>query len=256
MLSESDWRYWIDRARGRAPRPAKATTILERKESKNRPLVVRCDDRRTYYVKGRQCGRCIFTDYVVGRLGRAMGAPVAQVRTVDVPEELIVSNLELLDVANFQSGTSFGSVEIPDCRDSYDYEKLNEPENMARFAFLAALFGCVVADDRHYLYRIAKPYLVYSADHCEFLPGGPAWKSQTLMSAPMPALDIEVALGADLSIAALRAGQESLARLSDVTIAACIGTAPSDWDVDASAETKLAEFLSQRRDQLLSLGIS
>jgi hypothetical protein len=181
-----------------------------------------------------------------------MGAPVAQVRAVDVPDSLIVDSLKLLDVANFQPGVSFGSLEILDCRDSYEYEKLDQPENAARFAFLAALFGCVVADDRHFLYRIVKPYLVYSADHCEFLPGGPAWRSQTLTNAAPPSLDMEVVKGADLSPAALTAGRQGLVRLTDVAIAACLGTAPTNWNVGENEEIELAHFLSRRRDQLLA----
>jgi hypothetical protein len=51
-----------------------------------------CDDGQEYVVKGRHVPRTLVNDQIVGHLGKAMEAPVGEVRLVDVPAELIRIN--------------------------------------------------------------------------------------------------------------------------------------------------------------------
>jgi hypothetical protein len=58
-----------------------------------------------------------------------------------------------------------GSRWIPDCEDSEEINDYSVPENRARFALLAILYGWLQIQDRQFLYRTRPPKLVYSHDH-------------------------------------------------------------------------------------------
>lgn len=74
------------------------------------PFICRGDDEHVYFVKGRGVGpRSLICEWIAGKLGLAIGLPIAPFSIVDVPEEL----LELgngLDLTALGAGAAFGSM--------------------------------------------------------------------------------------------------------------------------------------------------
>src|SRR5262245_44207625 len=76
--------------------PIRAHTFITLFPTFSKPVVLACDDGKVYVVKGLQPGRpdhhqmsrAIIADHVVGRVGYAMGAPVPEIRLIDVPAAL------------------------------------------------------------------------------------------------------------------------------------------------------------------------
>src|SRR4051794_7290268 len=157
-----DWRALIAAKLAQPRRVARAETYLTKWESFSMPVLVECDDRQEYVIKGRQIGRAVVNEHVVARLGHALGAPVGEPAFVDVPAELIALESELRHIP---PGIAHGSPFLRDCSDRLWIEHTGAPENRERFARLAVLYGWMHAGDRQLIYANAAPHLVHSVDH-------------------------------------------------------------------------------------------
>jgi hypothetical protein len=140
----------------------------------SRPIRAIGVDGRTYIVKGKQAGRQIINDQVVGHLGVLLEAPVAEPYVVEVDEELI-NDPDEPEFSYFQSGLAHGSLFISGCMDDRSMLRYQgQAVNRDRFARLSVLYGWVGAADRQFLYKNQPPNVVYSVDHGHFFPGGRA----------------------------------------------------------------------------------
>src|ERR1700732_2925309 len=89
-MSDEQWETLILEAAAHRPAAIKALTYRNKKwTTASAPVVLGCDDGDDYVIKGRQVGRAVVNEQIVGHLGRVMGAPVAEVKLIDVPAELI-----------------------------------------------------------------------------------------------------------------------------------------------------------------------
>ena len=241
------WRELIRRAR--RPVPVAARTPLRPFAGVSDAVAMDCDDGRRYVVKGRQVGRALVADQVVGRLGDAIRAPVAEVGIVDVPAQLVAESPYL---EPFEPGVGHGSLFIPGCHDSRDVAFAYEQENEERFALLAVLYGWALADDRQFLYQKTPPRLVHSVDHGNFFAGGPEWTIDTLATAPVAEPDTWIAIQAGTRGDALRAAIAQLRSVADAGIAEAVAAPPGAWGVSMDERVALAEYLAHRRDELLA----
>lgn len=74
-----------------------------------RPFICRGDDDEVYFVKGLDAGRrSLICEWIAGRLGVALGLPVAPFEIVDVPTELLHAGGGL-NLADLGAGPAFGS---------------------------------------------------------------------------------------------------------------------------------------------------
>ncbi|MFD2111304.1 HipA family kinase [Thiorhodococcus fuscus] len=74
-----------------------------------RPFICRCEDGEVYFVKGVGAGRrSQICEWIAGKLGVALGLPVAPFRILDVPAELIEADGGLM-LADLGAGPVFGS---------------------------------------------------------------------------------------------------------------------------------------------------
>lgn len=219
-------------------------------EMSSRPVLLSCDDGRDYVVKGRHGGRIPVNDQVIGRLGRAMGAPVARVTLVDVPAELIEMQPEM---RHMQPGLAHGSEIIGSVSESYVIEHVAARVNRGRFARLAVLWGLVDVFDRQYLYTEADPPVLYSADHGHAFPRGPDWTRRSLLDHRAPAdLDHEIEAACDFTSAEIRAAAAALRGIDDARIADIVAAPPDGWGFDMPDRLALAQFLSRRRREMLT----
>jgi hypothetical protein len=83
--------------------------------SRNAPVLLAASDGYEYVVKGRQNGRDVANDQIVGWLARVIGAPVPDTKLVEVPAQLIAINPEM---QHMPPGLAHGSRSLyPDCTD-------------------------------------------------------------------------------------------------------------------------------------------
>lgn len=219
----------------------------------SRPARVVCNDGQKYVTKGRRqskppTGRMLFADQVVGRLAAFIDAPVPEVVLINVPAELIDSSYYLLD---WEPGIAHGSVQVAHVEDSRDVLFQGALENKPRFASLAVLYGWTVAADHQFLYEKQPPRPVWSADHGDFLFGGPDGTVDDFVAAPVAAVHpivTEAMPGRDMLVAAVK----RLALVSDRSIAFAVALPPDSWGVTMEERTAIARGLAARRDLLVA----
>jgi hypothetical protein len=217
-------------------------------------VLLACSDGQDYVVKGSHLGRVCVNEQIVGRIGMSMGAPIGEVRLVEVVQELIGANPTM---SHIPSGLAHGSRSLlPDLnedRQGLAYHDL--PGNRIRFALLAVLYGWVHPNDLQYFYRKEPPQIVYSLDHGHFFHGGPQWTAVTLAAAPVPALFADIVSGCALSAAELAEAIESLQAVNPVTIAEAVAAPPDEWNFPMADRIAVAHYLYHRREQLLQQSV-
>ncbi|MCF6281498.1 MAG: hypothetical protein L3J28_04670 [Candidatus Polarisedimenticolaceae bacterium] len=74
-----------------------------------KPFICRGDDDEIYFVKGYSAGRhSLFSEWIAGKLGLAMGLPIAPFSLVNVPEELLLFDVQG-KFSDLGAGIAFGS---------------------------------------------------------------------------------------------------------------------------------------------------
>ncbi len=239
------------------PPPAvRAHTYIGQFGSFSKPVRLLCDDHRVYVVKGRQDGRpemsrTMIADHIIGRLGAALGAPVPEVRLIEVPAELRTAQAQLQHMA---SGVAHGSRDIEDVTERAAIQHTDLPENRRRFALLALLFGWAHAGDHQFIYEKNAPHRVYSVDHGHFLPGGPNWTAASLAGALQAQADADAQLvqAVGLTAAELREAAAKLIQVDQETIKGAVASVPEGWGITAEERTRLIEFFVRRREELIA----
>jgi hypothetical protein len=212
--------------------------------------VLGCEDGHDYVVKGRQAGRAIINEQIVGKLGAALEAPVGQINLIDVPADLIGMQA---DLNHMPPGVSHGSRLILDCSDKLWLAHHDVPDNRPRFAGLAALYGWIPAGDPQLIYGQTAPHLVYSVDHGHFFPGGPNWTVAGLNGAGPCVLYGELMNGCKITREELLAVENRLRTMSVETIAEAVAMSPDTWNIAAEERIAVAAYLAARREQLMAV---
>ena len=195
--------------------------------------------------------RAIATEQVVSAVGRAIGAPVAQVRLVALPQALLDLNPDSLK--HFQPGICHGSRLIPNVREARHVLHADRSENRPRFAALAALFGWSLAADHQFLYGLTPPHLVHSHDHGEFLAGRWEWTPATLGAAATAVCDPLIVTGCTLTADELRPELDRVAAVVPAVIAGAVAMPPDEWGVTRADRLALAKYLIGRQADLTVL---
>jgi len=252
-----DWPALVDAATISAAghRPVRAVTYIRKWDhADSEPALLTCDDGQAYVVKslrvhGISNGRVIVNEQIVGRLGARLGAPVGEVRFVDVPDELIAAEP---DLAHLSTGIAHGSLWIPHCTDREGLRYTTVPANRARFALLAILYTWVGAKDQQFIYRTNVPHLVYSVDHGHFFPRGPYWTITSLHVDPLAELDPTFA-ACRFSRAERSRARGALDKITHQTIAEAVAAPPDAWGISMQERIAMAEYVARRRAELISL---
>jgi hypothetical protein len=236
------WR--IAHAQGRASEVVAQTYRGMKWASASQPRLLSCDDGRDYVVKGRQLGRVVVNEHVVGRLGAALGAPVGRVVLVHVPLALISLEPEL---AHMPPGVAHGSEWVSGCSDRLWIDHIDEPANRPRFASLAVLYGWIPAGDQQLIYSNAAPHVVYSVDHGHYVPGGPNWTVAQLQGAGLPVLHPDLATGCNLDRTDVLDALTRLRGIDDQQIADVIAGPPNEWGFTTDERVETAMYLAHVR---------
>jgi hypothetical protein len=226
-----------------------AETYLKEWSSASKPVLLRCNDAQTYVVKGSQNQKMIVNEHVVGRLGELLGAPVAEVEFVDIPQELRQIEPKLSHIGpSIAHGTRF----IPDCTERTGIDHANLKENHDRFALLTVLYSWVQANDHQCIYGKSPPHLVYSVDHGHFFQGGPNWTVHSLTSNHNVQIDPWFSQ-CGLSLESMYSARERLLTVLDEDIQLIAMGPPDAWGISQSERAALIDYLIKRKAKLLEI---
>jgi hypothetical protein len=218
----------------------------------SRPIRAIGVDGRTYIVKGKQAGRQIINDQVVGHLGVLLEAPVAEPYVVEVDEELI-NDPDEPEFSYFQSGLAHGSLFISGCMDDRSMLRYQgQAVNRDRFARLSVLYGWVGAADRQFLYKNQPPNVVYSVDHGHFFPGGPDWTIDSLLEAAPAVPDLEIVKNCRITEMEMQGVLMALVNISEREILEVVARPATEWGITIKERVALVAYLVKRRQELLS----
>jgi hypothetical protein len=241
MSDAHDWNGLF----AQAVRPMSVTghTLLRSWATSSAPVLLACDDGNEYVVKGRQVGRAVVNDQIIGRLGSFIGAPVGSVALVDVPSELVTLNPQMRHVL---PGLAHGCRFVPRCSERQGVLHATVGENRVRYASLAILYGWASANDHQFFFSDSVPYLVYSFDHGHFFPGGPQWTTATLASAPAALPDTLIVSQCGLRGDEIDQARSTLSLVTPEVIANAIATVPIDWGLSEGERECVGEYLFER----------
>jgi hypothetical protein len=257
-MSTYPWRDAVKGIRSRGTDSVRVVTFDKRWETFSRPAVLVGQDKVSYVVKALQpdrpdaalLARSIVTDAVLAPLGRCIGAPVPDSVLADVPAELIALEPKLQEHPyRIESGLAHGSQLLASVGQREAISHM--AENRQEFVVLALFYGWAVATDHQMIYDNDPRHAVHSVDHGHFL-GGPNWTLASIRGLPAPTPDAQIVSACALSDGELRAGASSLRDVSDDQIAAAVSLPPDGWGINMDDRVGLAEFLADRRDQLLT----
>lgn len=245
-----DWKQLINDALCKRPKPLKARTYRHCQwNTASHPVVLGCEDTHDYVVKGRQNGKMIVNEQIVGCLGRLIGAPVGEVRLIEIPKVLIDAQQEL---SHIQSGIAHGSKFIPNCSDRQWINHEDVDHNKNRFCKLALLYGLVVANDHQLIYELSDPKRVYSVDHGHFFPDGPSWTVESLREVTTAEPDLNLVNECNLSKQELYACAQELENMVPEGVAMVVAAPHESWSISMEERIAVAEYIEKRRTELLA----
>jgi len=249
MPSKDEWKTLLTEASKDNPEPKIATDYLEKmSEGGSKPISIKTEDDEIYIVKGRQNGRMIVNEQVVGFLGEVIGAPVPSVAIIDIPEIIIKENPT---IQYMQSGLSHGSLYMEGYSGRKVIEHTDVPENKSRFAKLAVLYSWIMASDRQIIYE-EDSKLAISVDHGHFFPGGPNWQASNLQNNHQVTLD-PFFDPCNLTSLDFEPISDILKAIQCETIAKAVARPPSIWGLSEDDRIELAIYLNERHTNLVSL---
>lgn len=245
------WRQLLERAISNPEDPLIVTAFRKGWNSSARPVFVRCIDKKDYVIKGQQAGRQIINEQIVARLGKIMGAPVAEARIVEISSDLI----EIEPQFDYLTpGTAHGTLFIKDCFDDRDVMKYREQiKNRSRFALLSVLYGWISAQDHQFIYHKTQPNLVYSVDHGAFFPNGLQWTEDDLRTAPKAKIDSLLSSRCRLTEDELQEALEKLEMVTEDDIIRVVAVPPQEWRFTMEERVTMVEYLIRRQQELLEL---
>lgn len=233
------------------PVPLKAQTYRNKKwTTASGPVLLACNDGQEYVVKGRHNGKMVANELMVGTLARKLGAPVPDVKLIEVTGELIAVNPEM---QHMQAGLGHGSLSLlPDCTERVWLDHANLPGNRSRFALLAVLYGWIQANDHQLVYRKTPPELVFSVDHGHFFNGGPAWTVATLSQAGRATPDASILQGCQITAEEIAEALKALESLDPESVIEAVAMPPEDWQMTHADRVAAVQYLLKRRQEMIA----
>lgn len=210
-------------------------------------FLAECTDGAQWWIKPPnhlQGGKVVVTEFLVGKLGALIGAPVCEVAVIGIGPE--VAGWEFRHGYALVTGFGSGSKLVADAVELSGLESRERDDNRRRHAGVFALYDWCWGGDDQWLYSETADRMVYSHDHGWYFPDtGNDWSTATLLA------NVNNDHPAGHSVANL--DKTEVIRLADrldavtpVEIAQILQMVPPTWPVtDAELDT-LGYFLEER----------
>ena len=210
-------------------------------------MPVRASDGRRWWVKplsNPQSERVTINEYLVGRIGSAIGAPTCEVSLIEIDENHaghVITPGRVLEL-----GYSYCSADVPDAYEikSTLSHRLRD-DNRARHVGVFALWDLCFGGDPQWLHQTTDDERTWSHDHGHFFPGGPDWTTDSLVAH----VHIPHPLGADatdLDPNAVEAMATRIESLSAASIVPILLSIPAGWPIEDEELETLGWFIEER----------
>ena len=212
------------------------------------PFLGKCDDSANWWIKPPVPGmtKALVSEWVVGRLGHLIGAPVCQVALVRIPEALLPC--EFSPGRPLVAGIGCGSrdLEGTPTEKKGQLEHRESDDNRRRHAGVYALVDWFFGNDLQWLHDVADDWTLYSHDHGWYLPpDGADWTTDQLRAtADQACAPTGDAAGIDDGELTRLAG--ALDSLTPEQIAEVLRSVPAEWGATAEDLQCLGAFLEHR----------
>ena len=173
MWARDDWVAELRPRTDLTPGPTLQLVLQPAGTSWASPVLGSCSDGQQYFIKTmegcpRNPGLALTTEFIVGRVGRLIGAPVCENAIVRIPDDL---DGEVVGSLTLRAGIAHGSVLIPDAllvRRTLTHRYSDD--NPRRHVGIIALDDLCCGSDRQWLTVKSSEHSYYSHDHGMFFP--------------------------------------------------------------------------------------
>lgn len=210
-----------------------------------------CKDGRQWWVKppnNPQGGEVIVTEYVVGRLGRLISAPVCEVAIALIPEEL--AGWEFRPGMELEPGYASASQHVEDVVEHRALRSRTDDDNARRHVGVYAVYDWCWGGDAQWLYAQSDDQKIHSHDHGWYLPPiGPDWTRDELLGQ----VNVPHTLTTDAAGVSAEAVTETahvLESVSRAAIADVLRRVPTSWPVTTEELEALGYFLERRAPEV------
>jgi hypothetical protein len=183
-------------------------------------------------------------EYVVGRIGMLITAPVCGVAIVEIPEEH--AGWEFRPGARLEPGLASGSREVPDAHEERgNLMHRASDDNRRRHVGIHALWDLCFGQDPQWLHQATDDERIFSHDHGHYFPNGPTWSEQNLVDHVGEAHPWQED-PAGLDPAAIDEVAASLETITAESLAAPLSSVPPEWPIEDEPLEALGWFLQER----------
>jgi len=254
MVTEGDW---AGLAAGRSDPTGELTVtacLQQGKGSAANPFLATASDGDQWWVKAPASGltKALVTEYVVGRVGSLVGAPVCDVAVIEIPKVLLPWEFR----PGQQLPTGYGSATrdlagvVEEIYGALTHR--NEDDNARRHGGVYALVDWCFGHDLQWLLHRSDQWRLYSHDHgWYFPPDGPGWTMDHLRVTA----DRNKALPCDpagLDEAYLGTLADSLDAITREALRKIILEVPPSWPVTDAELECLGWYLEHRAPMVAS----
>ncbi|MFB6258951.1 MAG: HipA family kinase [Flavobacteriales bacterium] len=218
----------------------------------SKPFIGIAEDDNRYWLKtssNNQNPKIPVVEQIVGRAGILIEAPVCEVKTISIPDQIYKHYEEDETVKGIDSGISHGSLDIFNNRlvKSPRLIHCDKDNNMVRYPYLLVLYDWCYVNDTQWLGYLQEDMKCYSHDHGHFFPskGSKEWSKEMFDSA----IDREKIINFDpndIELDHLRKAIDNLKKVGSDDIMSILKKIPTEWDIDDNELEMVGCFLEQR----------
>lgn len=215
------------------------------------PFLGKCSDTRSWWIKPPDgTSRSLVAEWVVGRLGILIGAPVCEVALVAIPSQLLPC--EYAPGRTLVAGVGCASRDLAGTPTEIRrvLQHRTDDDNKRRHAGVFALVDWFFGGDLQWLLDVDDDWALHSHDHGWYLPpGGPDWTVDALRATVG---DARHTLGDTTGLDSVELGRlaDAIESVTEDVIADVLKAVPVDWGIPTSDLDCLGWYIAERRSSV------
>ncbi len=194
-------------------------------------------------INGAHGEMATVSEFIVGRVGASIRAPVCEVSLIRIPPE--VAGWDFQPGRSLEVGVACASREVAGAHEERALTHREEDDNRRRHVGIYAIYDWCFGGDDQWLYETPADEAVYSHDHGMYLPGSTDWRAQDLQARIKEAHVLATPAGG-LDVGAKEDFAQRLEVLARDTLHAILMEVPASWPVADSELEGLGHFLELR----------